>query len=231
MRTCQQVVPDKSIVGKAGYLLSDSQKEALEIMGSNFFGLEEVMKYFGVKPSKSQILDLAQVPFNEQMLQFYRKNFLLVAVFPLSIFDIYSIVKNPLHANLFRSSTGLHDTQPVGWYENLPFSHNRGKLGWHLICKEPLINSLHYTLGEQKRLLLHSDKIPEAQVVAYATIGHYLQTGERLFGDTFVRCSDENQHGQTAIVGCFGHKDGLLGSYFNNGSFRGPTGLAVEKRP
>ena len=61
---------------------------AREIMGKNFFGIEEAVQDFGVHPSETQLAALAQVPFTEEVLQSHKDTHILVAVFPLSILDI-----------------------------------------------------------------------------------------------------------------------------------------------
>jgi len=64
-----------------GYEPSTSQKLAREIMGTNFFGIEEAIKHFGVNPSKQQLAALAEVPFSEEVLRSAKDTHVLVAVF------------------------------------------------------------------------------------------------------------------------------------------------------
>lgn len=59
-----------------------SQTQASAIMEENFFGIKEAVTYFGVMPSRAQVLALAQVPYSAEVLNKSRRTHVLVAVFP-----------------------------------------------------------------------------------------------------------------------------------------------------
>ena len=185
------------LIQNGGFEPSTSQKRAREIMGKNFFGVEEAIKHFGANPSKQQIAYLAEVPFSESLLEACKNTHVLVAVFPLSILDIRSKVDR----KLFYSH---EDT----WYNKQAFAKEKGEIGWQLVRKTPVENSTNKTRNEQQALLGKNDETPKAQVVVYMIIGHYLTTGERLFGNNCIRCSDLGSDGDRVYVGYF-DADGL----------------------
>ena len=49
-------------------------------------------------------------------------------------------------------------------------------------------DSASKTWDEQQKLLGKDEETPSARVVIYTMIGHFLSTGERLFGSIYVRC-------------------------------------------
>ncbi len=160
-----------------------------EIMGKNFFGIEETSQHFGVSPTRSQITTLLQVPFTETLLQETKHNHILVAVFPLSFLDI----RKRVNFKLFRNQS---------WYNNESFANERGgRAKWHLVRKIPFPEA---ALKKQKRqLLLVGNKIPTCQVMVYTIIGHYLATGEMLFEHKDVRTSSVDSNGNRVRVGYF----------------------------
>lgn len=57
-----------SLVLNNGYELSVSQAKAREIMGKNFFGLEDAQKHFGVNFLKRHLTYMTEVPVPEDVL-------------------------------------------------------------------------------------------------------------------------------------------------------------------
>jgi hypothetical protein len=185
-----------SFVARDGYEPTTSQKLAREIMGKNFFGVEEAVERFGVNPSKQQLAQLAEIPFTEKTLRDCNGTHVLVAAFPLSVLDVRAV-----NSGLFYSSSG-------GWYESEKFAKNKGKVGWYLVQKTPVKDSVSKNWDEQQALLSENDETPTSQVMVYTIIGHYKATGERLFENIYVRCSDVVSGGYRVDVGHFA-SDGL----------------------
>ncbi|MBP9856226.1 MAG: hypothetical protein KBC48_02935 [Candidatus Pacebacteria bacterium] len=158
-----------------------THKLAREIMGKNFFGIEEAIKYYGVNPSEQQLAYLAEIPFSEEVLKSCKDTHILIAVFLLSIID----VRSQLNSNLFRN----HDSD--AWYNNQAFAANKGVVGWWLVRKTPVADSLHKkNWDEQQALLDKGEQTPTARIMVYTIIGHYLANGEHLFENVYIRCSD-----------------------------------------
>ena len=173
---------------------SASQTRAREIMGKNFFGIEEAIKHFGVNPSRRQIAALGEVPFSEDVLTACKDTHVLVAVFPISIVDIRNIVKKLPDQTLFYNQD---------WYDDEAFANDKGETGWQLVRKAPIANSTGKTWNEQQALLSQDEETPKAQVMVYTIIGVFLATGERLFEKVYVRCVDLDSIGDRVYVGSF----------------------------
>ena len=193
------------LISNGGFEPSTSQKRGREIMGKNFFGVEEAIKHFGVNPSKQPSAYLAEVPFAESVLEACRDTHILVAVFPMSILDIRGACKDQ----------GLFYNQD--WYNKEAFAKDKGEIGWHLIRKTPVPESLNKTWDDQQQALLgKDDETPKAVVMVYIIIGHYKATNERLFEKVWVRCSSLDSDGHHISVGCFGAKGLVVYDYWND---------------
>lgn len=178
------------LVQNGGFEPGASQKCAREIMGQNYFGIEEAIKHFGVNPSRQQLAALGEVPFSQAVLKACKNTHVLVAVFPLSILDIRGKVNSALFYN-------------QSWYNKETFAKDRGEADWHLIRKTPVENSTSLNWKEQQALLPSDEETPSARVMTYTIVGHFLSTGERLFEHVYVRCSDIDSGGLRGDVGGF----------------------------
>ncbi len=196
-----------------GYEPTTSQKLAREIMGEKcFFGFEEAIRHFKVRPTEEEYRLLAEVPFIEGVLREYRDTHILIAVFPLSILDIRERVKK----NLFYSHRNA-------LYNDQAFAKDKGEIGWHLVRKNIVPSSTRKTRQEQQALLPENEEIPSARVMTYTIIGHYKNSGERLFKKVYARCQCLSSHGSQVNIGVFdsgglgvgpyqdGDRSGLLG--------------------
>ncbi|HET9285310.1 MAG TPA: hypothetical protein VFR24_25435 [Candidatus Angelobacter sp.] len=180
------------LIDNGGFEPTTSQKRAREIMGRNFFGVEEAIRHFGVNPTRQQTAALSEVPYSEEVLTACKDTHVLVAVFPLSVLEIRG--KVPRNERLFYDQS---------WYNKESFAKDRGEVGWQLIRKTPVPNSTSKTWPEQQALLSQDEETPTARVMVYTVIGHYLATGERLFESIYVRCSDVDSDGLRVFVGNF----------------------------
>lgn len=176
---------------------SISQTCASKIMGTNFFGVEESSKYFTVKPSKQEIVYMSRVPFSENTLIACKDTHFLVAVAQISIVDICTrtaTTKLPKYQKLL--------IRKRGWYNNQAFANESGQMEWRLIRKTLVFNSLLKNWKQQVALLDDkTEEVPNTRVMVYAIIGHYLNTGERLFEKLCVRCSDVDSGFYRVYVG------------------------------
>jgi len=186
-----------------------SQERAKEIMGKNFFGIDEAIRYlgicaitqedfmtllgipftaetiaaidkYGLNPMKQQLNALYRVPFSEERLLQDKDTHVLVAVFPISVLEIESNITNK---RIFR----LPDR-----YRQFTFANERHEASWHLVKKYHVEGSTGTdwknakSLKVQKELLGSLDKLPTARVILYTILGTYLSTGEILFNETTV---------------------------------------------
>ena len=203
-----------------GYELSTSQKLAREIMGKNFFGIEEAIKHFGVNATKQRLAYLTEVPFSEEVLKSCKDTHVLVAMFPLSILDIRGIAKKQSDRTLFYSQD---------WYDKQAFAKDKGEVGWQLVRKEPIDNSTSKTWNDQQALLSKDEETPTVRIVVYTMVGHFLATGERLFEKIYVHCVDLDSDGLRVYVGSFDAK-GLLVSHWFVDSRDDYVGLSAARK-
>jgi len=178
------------LIQNGGFEPTTSQKRAREIMGKNFFGVEEAIRHFGVNPTRQQLAALSEIPFSEAVLEQSKDTHVLVAVFPLSVLEIPGKVDSKLFYDQW-------------WYNKESFAKERGEVTWQLIRKTPVNNSTSKNWQEQQALLSKDDEVPSAQVMVYTIIGHYLATGERLFEHVYVRTSSVDLGGRRVAVGRF----------------------------
>jgi hypothetical protein len=134
---------------------------AKQIMGSNFFGVEEAVKCFGVQPSGTHLFVTSELPFSEGTLLACKNTHVLVAVFPLSIVEIRTKVDSRLFYN-------------QSWYKKEMFALEKGQVNWQLVRKTPLDNSIFKTWEEQMSLVGEDTELPSAHVLTYAVIGTFL---------------------------------------------------------
>ncbi len=196
-----------------------SHDGAREIMGKNFFGIPEAMKHFGVNPTRRQLAILSEIPFTPEELMMCKDTHILVAVFPLSICDLRSKVANNTKTLFYKQD----------WYDNQTFANDKGETSWRLILKTPVVNSTNKNWEEQQPLITSDEEVPTAQMMVYTIIGHYLNTGERLFENVYVRTSSLDSGGFHVLVGYFDGK-GLI-VYNDWGSSRfSDLGLSVARK-
>jgi putative methanogenesis marker protein 6 len=166
-----------------------SQKHAREIMGKNFFGLEEAVKYFGINPTPQQLTALSKIPFSEAMLKQSKDTHILVAVLPLSILEIRDKVDRKLFYN--------HET---AWYNEQPFAKAHDEVSWRLVRKVPVKDSIPKDYQEQQALFSKDDEAPTAQVVVYTIIGQFLNTGEWIIKQKYAYTSSIDSRGNCVYV-------------------------------
>jgi hypothetical protein len=180
------------LIRTGGFEPMASHAHAREIMGNNFFGIEEAIRYFGISPTRWQLAILSEIPFSDAVLKKARDTHILVAVFPISILEIRGKVR---HMGLFRNNQD--------WYNEMPFAKERCETRWQLICKTAVNGSALKNWQKQYELIGADDYIPSAKAMVYAIIGYYLATGVRLFETTYVRTISTDPAGTHIDVGYF----------------------------
>ena len=193
IKALQAIVEGRFEAINSTYFPTTSQKRAREIMGRNYFGVEEAVKHFAVSPTRQQLAVLSEIPFTEATLNECQDTHVLVAVFPLSVLEI----RGRVESKLFYRHDGA-------WYNSQVFAMANGEVSWHLVRKTPVQNSTSKSWSEQQALLTQDEATPPARVMSYMIIGHYLAMGERLFRSLYVRCSDVDSNGFRVYVGYFG---------------------------
>lgn len=201
-----------------GYGPTTSQKLARKIMGKNFFGVEEATKYFGVDPSRQQLAVLSEIPFTKAELREVKDTHILIAVFPMSTLDI----RGKVERQLFYS----HEN---AWYNSQAFAKEKKEVSWQLVRKTPVPNSTSKTWQEQQAILAKNEETPKVQVMVYTIIGHFLATGEWLFENVYVRCSDVDSRGDRVDVGSFDAEGLRVSGHWDDDRYSGLDVAAVRK--
>lgn len=189
------------------------EDRAHEIMGKNFFGVYDAVKHLlSVVPTEEQCEFLDRVPFSEETLRECKDTHVLVAVFPMSILDIRAMPLDVVNGHASKQSEGsLFRRQ--GWYDNQAFAMDKGEVGWQLVRKEPVVDSYKKTWQQQCVLLSKEEEIPTARILVYTLVGHFISTGECLFGDLYVRCVGNHFDDGRLLLGYFGIKGLLIDSW------------------
>ena len=182
----------------------ESQKRAREIMGNNFFGVKEAMKYFGIVPTSKQLKYYSEIPISEEILKHFKDEYLLVADFGLSIVEIN---KKTERAPYYISRDDMDELER----RKLKFIRDCEKASWQLICKKPVDFSSSRDFNRQKVLLESNEVIPSARTLVYAVIGHKLAVDELLFSNFFVRTSTVYGPDQHVRIGSFGEGVAIVG--------------------
>ncbi|PIS41015.1 MAG: hypothetical protein COT26_00320 [Candidatus Kerfeldbacteria bacterium CG08_land_8_20_14_0_20_43_14] len=201
-----------------GYSPSTDQKRAREIMGSNFLGVEDVIKHFGISLTDDEVSALWDIPFPESVLQERKNTHILFPGYPLTILDI----RGKVPRELFRS---LEDA----WYNGEKFAKKeKVALRWYLIRKDIIQNSTGKTYQGQTALLADTEEIPRACEVVYMIILYYLVYQKRLFESLYGRCADVSSSGYRVDVGSFDLLGLRVGSWAD--SRDGRVGLAASRK-
>lgn len=202
----ERIIADEQVASRManllmnnGYELLSSQAKAREIMGKNFFGIEEAQKHFGLTLSKRQIAYMAEVPFSEETLQRDKDTHILVAYPRYSIVSVRAKtagIKLPENHRMFYDQS---------WYDKNEVGNGVSALEWHLVLKTSVPDSKSKTWKEQKEMVdaTKIDRVPEADVMVYTIIGYFLETGIRLFEKEYVRTSTLHSDGDRVSVGFF----------------------------
>ncbi len=178
------------------------------IMGSNFLGIEEVERAFGVKYTPVQRAKLATIPFSEDVLRACSETHVLVAGFSMSVNDVREKVKEN-SVNLFKLPHRL------GWYKDESLANVSIECRWYLLRKKPLDDSVAKIYSDQLALIPKDEENPWARDVVFAAIVLLLSTGERLFEHIGVRCKDQTPEGYRVRLdfGLFGLRIDYLGDH------------------
>lgn len=214
---------ESSLKTKTKKELTVLQKRAHEIMGTNFFGIGEAIRYFGVNPLCEELDALADVPFTQTSLAECQESHILVAVFPLSMVGISERVES----TLFKGHNASWCTMGVPWV----FTLDRGGVSWHLVRKTPAVDSISKSWDERWILpAAINEYTPSARIMTYTIIGHFLSTGERLFEGVYVQCPDLGSECDHICIGCF-DADGLGITELYSGYHDAKTGVASARKP
>ncbi len=211
-----QIVSQALVTSKMTTSLNSKWIQAREIMGENFLGVEEAIKYFHVRPSRRQLAALREIPFPIEELSLSKDTHILVAAFPVCALSIRDVA-----SKLF--------CEQGHWYDNESFARCGCRVGWHLVRKTPVNKSLSKTYQEQESLITKSDEVPTAQLIIYTTVGYFLANSRHLFLNTYVRTSSIDSSGNHVRV-AFYLKSGICISPGSDNVGLTDLGISSERK-
>ncbi len=194
-------------------------RTARDIMGKNFFGIEEAMKYFKIKPTEAQLAALAHIPFTAETLEVCKHTHVLVSVFPVSISEIRA-----MHPHLFRKD--IKALRPKGTVTKRADE----EAGWYLIRKSANPGAYFDNPKMQQAVLGRNNVIPSARIMVYTIIGDYLMGGKdkRILAYSSIHF-DQNSKDRRVVIGPFG-KDGLAINYYGTSFRPSHPGICMAKK-
>lgn len=167
-----------------------------DIMGLNFIGLDldpdvdfdAALRLFQVEIHLRELMHLSMAPFSEEILTTCKHSHISVVVPKLSILDI-----RDRFASLPLPTGQKKFFYEQNWYRNQAFAQEKSEPKWNLISK--------FEVDDSTSKIKWS--LPEARALVYTILIHFLNTGERLFEKSSVRCSDVDSRGRSVYVGYF----------------------------
>ncbi|MEI6296138.1 MAG: hypothetical protein WCO84_00645 [bacterium] len=155
-----------------GYVPSEEHLTAQRIMGKNFIGVEEWLR-FDVVTTKKAFDFINNIPFDVNTLKKYKDSHRLIAVPEISVAKMQKTICEFIGHN---ESFSFHRWEDVEWV------NDKGNAGWHLVKKFPLMENE----------VLNQDHIEaEVRIVTYAMSTFCLMTSNVLC-ETFVKCREDN---------------------------------------
>ncbi len=191
-------------------------QRAREIMKEGVFGVEEGLLHMNAKFRRFELAGFAEVPATDEELEEAKETHILVAVPSVSIVAMHGQVTKK---NVYRADNT--------WHLKQAFAARLGLPGWRLVRKTAVPNSTSTAWHAQQSLLGPKDEVPSLRVLCYMMAGRYLQTGEKLFEDVWVRTSDVNSGGSHIDVGFY--SDGVSVDVWSDGPV-GSLGLASARK-
>lgn len=194
------------LVDKNGNVMKPT-RTARDIMGRNFFGIEEAIKYFKIHPTKAERAALSRIPFTMETLEACRHTHILVAVFPLSIMQIRG-----MYPNLFRTA------KKQFLYEKKKFAKDAGEIAeWCLIKIAPTFGAMFNKPEMQRAALGKTNIIPSVRAMVYTIIGRYLAEQKYIFSTGNILFSDKSKTDRRVVIGFNGAK---MSIYYYYGAYR-----------
>lgn len=194
-----------------------NQDEARSHINKNFFGVEEAVNYFKVKPTKEDLSLFKEVPFRKETFE-ETDTRMLMAVFPLSIKDVLR-----MHPEHFDQAICSVFSRFCAKNEN--FLNEKCQPGWYLISKYPKDESYGKNWAEQLTLLKETEEVVSAPLFIYSVIGFYLAKGESLARYGYSRTSTLTSSKRRVAIGDWFFHDGTGNIRFMYKDWHDPDGI------
>lgn len=181
-------------------------KDARNIFGNNFIGIEELKPFFfkvGIKDTGNTLVP--EINYSTEELHKYSQGYILILGLP-------KISNTELSIGTLRKVFGVNSdiSQPCfynqDWYLKEDFINKTLKNRWYLIKKEVLEESRSVQPVE---LLNQNLSFPSAVLCTYTFFANYYANNELLWYHDFVWCSDVDHNGDRIYVGKYHDIDGV----------------------
>lgn len=190
-----------------------SMQLAKEIFGKNFMGPDEMnaIAHLTKTTTVSTDIHVPEIPFSETILRQKSKSHILF----LGIADTAD--KTPLTLMNMRNTYGMDASlaEPCfynqDWYVNELFANEcRIEFKWYLLRKELLNETRGQQVNEDA-----ASSFPSALVCAFAFFAWFYHSGEYLWKNEFVWCSDVDGNGDRIYVGRYFDPAGIAKNGFS----------------
>lgn len=181
-------------------------KDARNIFGNNFIGIEELKPFFfklGIKDTGNILVP--EINYSTEELHKYSQGYIL-------ILGLSKISNTELSIRTLRNVFDVNPdiSQPCfynqDWYLKEDFINETLKNRWYLIKKEVLEESRSVQPAE---LLKQNFSFPSAVLCTYTFFANYYANNELLWYHDFVWCSDVDHNGDRIYVGKYHDIDGV----------------------
>jgi len=218
-----------AFIKRGGYEPTIGQKQARAIMGKNFLGVEEVAEYFGIILTQDELAKVAEIPFSEKTLEECKDTHILFLGVhhnkegkPLTITSLREMFPATSQPRFY--------SYEDAWYNKEKFATKETtELKWYLVRKVITEESRSENFQEQEKLLKEQEYREKTVVYVYGMLLMFRATGERLFENDYVWCTDLDSDGYRVDVGYFGSY-GLDVSYYWDDNYYHYLGLAPARK-
>lgn len=181
-----------------------SLEEAKNIFGQNFIGPEE-LKIFSKKIGLDLVVNIIpEIEFSSEELKLLAEDYLL-------ILGASSIGGRSVNLESLRSIFGCDYKESFpcfynqDWYLREEFFKKTLSPGWHLIRREIKNDSR----GVDPQELAKHSNFPSAILSAWTFFVYHVLTGEKLWQNDYIWCSDFDANGDQIYVGRYFDPQGL----------------------
>lgn len=141
---------------------------AKEVMGENFYGVEQIKKAFGIK------VDEPRIPYTySELVQVEKEGYMLVLFLEKTAKEIEEITKDKYKAK------GWKLFYNTNWYKNEKFfTKEKPVFGWKLVKNRPDLVNLTYK--EQTKKMNPDERVSFSEIVQLTALA-FLSRGEKMW--------------------------------------------------
>jgi len=228
----------------SGVDLMIKEKRVREIMGKNFFGVEDWATLYGVNFINKQFSEVAEFPWNEDVLNapcpFNKAKSIKETHFaflgldsfkgkPLTILEWRKLYPPPDQPWLRLYYYNKYEHYTCWWAGEKFAEQLTCHFRWYLMPLEIVSNSTDKTYQEQTAMLSQGYEVPLAIEELTKLMLYYRKNGIYLNSEALGRCRDVSSVGARVHVGFFSSSDLYIGNW-RDGEHSSNLGLAVARK-